>query len=733
MPSRTYRWRDSFTVGVLVGGMCIGSAKAHAQSLAEIAAREAARRAAITTPSRVYTNRGYDGHTRAEPTLPDAKVVAAIAIPSERTAAHAAAVAVPNASTADAGVPASPTRAADNSSAAAAPAQTSSTTGWSTFQIKKTAAELAESARLTDASDPSSRTGPSDVELPPQHDAMRLSTGLSYLQSTDWGGEISGSGKINGLQADIGAFFTVGAMGFQPRNGRGSIFTPGGKWRGEGGDLYSDVRGLARGARVSWNAGQRWTPSVSLYLRRAGLNSETVLAYRDRLQVLPRLRIGGELATDGARFVQVQYAQPNVDLTAFHRFVPGVHGGRDNGIAGGVVLRGGVALAGAVRVSDATNDRGRWQLASIRLPLARQASITLERSWWNASAHDGAINAVGLQLPLGPVRFVQRFQWGRTDYVHRAVPFGFNQRQIQSTASYTPGPWGSVNYQQSTEWFEDGRAQQWDEVASLLQLGPRTTALFVTAFPNVSDPRRFRARVTHQLSPTLSLDVQYGRLSAFQRFRASDDEQSRVMLTLRKIWHLQSPARGGDVRGRAIDQAGYPVSGALVRLGPYSTITDDAGEYEFTRVPDGQFELAIDKDKLPAAYASDETPQALSVTRGTRKNIDLLVVPLNTIRGRVYVDADKNGWFDDGEGVPNVVIALNGVVTATTANGSYAFYNQAPGHYKIRLDVLRLPKGLAPISPAELDVELTADHPLFGVDFRLEKKDMPIIMQGTRP
>ena len=201
------------------------------------------------------------------------------------------------------------------------------------------------------------------------------------------------------------------------------------------------------------------------------------------------------------------------------------------------------------------------------------------------------------------------------------------------------------------------------------------------------------------------------------------------MVTIRKTWQVESPARGGEVRGRAIDQAGHPVPGALVRLGPYSAITDEAGDYAFTRVPDGQFELALDRNKLPAAYALDEKPRPLTVTRGSREHIDLQVIPLNAMRGRVYLDRNHNGFWDEGEGIPNAVVAVNGSVTATTATGSYAFYNQPPGRYTIRLDVQRLPKGLAPASPAELAAELTPDYPLIGLDFTVEKKDMPIIMR----
>ena len=455
----------------------------------------------------------------------------------------------------------------------------------------------------------------------------------------------------------------------------------------------------------------------------------TVLAYRDRFQLLPHVRVGGEVTSDGATFVQTQYTPPRLDLTAFYRSTRGPIAGHDKGISGGLALGRGVAVSGAIRVSDATSDSSQWQLASIRLPVARQTSVTLERSWWTGSADDGATNAVTLQVPLGPVRLMQRVQWGRTDYRHRMVPFGFDRRQSHSSASYTPGPWGNVNYQQSTQWFDDGTVQEWDEVSSMLQLGRGTTAQFVTAFPDIADPQRFRARVTHRLSPTLQLEAQYGRLSAFQLTRASVGEQSRVMITIRKTWPLESPARGGEVRGRAVDQAGHQVPGALVRLGPYSAITDEAGDYAFNRVPDGQFELALDRNKLPASYALDEKPRPLTVTRGSREHVDLQVIPLNAMRGRVYLDRNHNGFWDEGEGIPNAVVAVDGSVTATTASGSYAFYNQPPGRYTIRLDVQRLPKGLAPASPTELAAELTPDYPLIGLDFTVEKKDMPIIMR----
>ena len=603
--------------------------------------------------------------------------------------------------------------------------------GWAAFQIQKTPAELAETARLAGDAFNAARTGPRDVSLPPRHDVFRVSTGIGYVQGADFGGDVSGSGKINGMQTDVSAFLTAGPMGVEARSGRVSMFAPDGRWRGEGGDLYSDLRGLARGARVSWSVGQEWTPSASLYLKSDGPSKgTTVLAYRDRVQLRPSLRVGGEVTTDGAAILQEQYGRPGLSLDAFYRSARSPIPGHDKGISAGLNVGRGVAVSGALRLSDAVGDPSRWALGSVRLPLASQASVTLERSRWSGSSSDGAISALTLQLPIGPFRLFQRVQWGRTDYRQRAVPFGFDLRQSQSTASYTPGPWGNVNYQQSTQLFDDGRVQQWDEISSMVQLGRLTTAQFVTAFPDVTDPQRLRIRVTQRLSPTLVLDVQYGRLSAFQLTRASEGEPSRVMVTIRKTWQVESPSRGGEVRGRAMDQTGSPVSGALVRLGPYSAITDQTGDYRFARVPDGQFELALDRNMLPVSYAWDETPRALAVTGRSHAKVDLQVIPLNAIRGHVYIDHNGNGHFDEGEGIPNAVIAADGAVTATGATGAYGFYNQAPGHYTLRLDVSRLPKGLASASPAELEVELTGNQPLLGVDFRVDKKDMPIIMGG---
>src|ERR1700676_5218660 len=111
--------------------------------------------------------------------------------------------------------------------AAASPGQTAPSAplaGWSTFQIKKSQAELTETARLADDSQVAARTGLDDLKPPPQRDLLRVSTGIGYLQGADWGGDISATGKFNGMQTDVSTFFTAGPMGLQSTSGHVSIF-----------------------------------------------------------------------------------------------------------------------------------------------------------------------------------------------------------------------------------------------------------------------------------------------------------------------------------------------------------------------------------------------------------------------------------------------------------------------------------------------------------------------------
>jgi len=104
------------------------------------------------------------------------------------------------------------------------------------------------------------------------------------------------------------------------------------------------------------------------------------------------------------------------------------------------------------------------------------------------------------------------------------------------------------------------------------------------------------------------------------------------------------------------------------------------------------------------------------------------VIPLDAIRGRVYLDANQNGRFDAGEGRRGIVVHLSNQVTATDTDGAYAFYNLAPGTYALRVDQERLPGTLA-VREAHREVALQPDRAATGIDFLLVEKEKPVILK----
>jgi hypothetical protein len=73
-----------------------------------------------------------------------------------------------------------------------------------------------------------------------------------------------------------------------------------------------------------------------------------------------------------------------------------------------------------------------------------------------------------------------------------------------------------------------------------------------------------------ELPKQFSLLVDYGRVSAFQSTTLLDDRREpRLSLMIRKRWRTPTPARGGDLGGQVVGEAGHPVAGAGVRLDQY--------------------------------------------------------------------------------------------------------------------------------------------------------------------
>jgi Carboxypeptidase regulatory-like domain/SdrD B-like domain len=612
---------------------------------------------------------------------------------------------------------------------ASAQSVSSAAQGWTPFTIEKPPADLqaSDAASLDVRADPRWRP-----RLPPRHDTLRTRVGVGYVWDRDWGVDLSMAGRVAGIDTQLNSFLTFGEAGVEAPSANLTLVDTGSGWGGEAGDVYTELRGLARGVRLSRSLANGRRPTVSLYLPNSRLHdAHALVAYRDEFHLFSRFTAGTEVASDGSYFVRGGYTERGFDLQVSHRSVRRDDPGEDSALVASYIFRGGVMLQAGLRAFESLDDSGRWRLFAVRVPIARTLDVTLEDNRTVGGRSEDVSHAVTFQLLRGPVRLTQRYQWGDIEYARVGDPYGLDQRQLQTAGSYSPTRWATVGLQSATQWLPDGRARQWQELHAALTLSRRSSLQVYASFPDLLDSTRFRGRFVQELPRRFSLLMDFGRVSAFQTTALPDSDRPRFSVMLRKTGRIPTPARGGRVSGRVVDETGNPVTNAGVRLGSYLTFTGPDGWYEFSNVPPGELQLRVANDLLPASYVSDGTSHSMRIEAGSRESRTLLLIPLNSIHGRVCHDVNGNGRCDAGEGLANMAVRLGDAVTATDSSGAYGFYNLQPGPYEVRLELDRPGETYAAASSQTISVELRPGAPLLGVDFRVAPKEKPTFLQGT--
>ncbi|MGQ9910350.1 MAG: SdrD B-like domain-containing protein, partial [Candidatus Flexifilum sp.] len=197
-----------------------------------------------------------------------------------------------------------------------------------------------------------------------------------------------------------------------------------------------------------------------------------------------------------------------------------------------------------------------------------------------------------------------------------------------------------------------------------------------------------------------------------------------------------------DNNGNGIQDAGEPglpgVTVNLIGTTTYgasvnrTTTTDASGNYLFTLVPPGTYQIEIvpltpgyivtplNQGGDPAADsdidpATNRTTTTVLTPGEDDRTWDAGLLPLPTIGDRVWYDNNGDGRQDPDEpGAPNVTVRLldqNGTIvreTATDANGNYLFENVLPGQYRIAIVV---PGGytISPPNTGAADVDSDLD------------------------
>lgn len=174
-----------------------------------------------------------------------------------------------------------------------------------------------------------------------------------------------------------------------------------------------------------------------------------------------------------------------------------------------------------------------------------------------------------------------------------------------------------------------------------------------------------------------------------------------------------------DLNGNGRRDSGEPgINGIRVRIDEIEiTVTDSEGRYVFYNVATGIHRLSLDETTLPVVYNPVEHRRMIHVIAGSSLKEDLGVIVVGAVSGKVFIDANDNGAYDDGEttlaGV-RVQTEAGDVWATTDQQGAYYIQLMA-GEHRLNIDASTLPSNVKP--SADRDVKVGKDgEEVMGMD-----------------
>ncbi|MEZ5392210.1 MAG: carboxypeptidase-like regulatory domain-containing protein [Bryobacterales bacterium] len=602
--------------------------------------------------------------------------------------------------------------------------------GWEPLTIEKTDEEKEAQERIYGPDKGQLAALKREVRVPAARDTFGLTLGQGYVQGADWGTDAQGSGRVAGYRMDFWSQSTMGPEGFEMRAGRFTVASPDSRWTAQGGDLVSDIWGWGRGGRLIWQSSDWHAPTLSYYERtqRRG-EARNVLAVTDYLRLRPWLAVGGEVASDGSYMFRPRLRTKRVSVMPYYRLVPNEN--RSRGIYGSLAVWKRASLFAGYTHSIQVGAEQEWLDFGLRVPLPRGVNVTLQRTRSHSTTNRNAVNALSVSLPVGKLRIFARYQHRDTDLASRSENFGFfgfRQHEFFGGATYSAGKRLSLSMQTASRWRRDGAIDQWQQITGLYRFSRKASLETISVLPDATTPSQHRARFIREINADWALVLEYGNLSPYQSIEL-DLEDERFKILVRRRFKIPTPAVGGDVDGVVSDALGYALQGVLVRLGPYATITDAEGRYQFRYVPEGEYALSVDDKSIPANYVVTEPPRMVQTGRRTAETSDWTVIPLNTVAGRVCAVHGPRDACDAESGVADVAVYLDGRVTATREGGLFLFHNVPPGRHRLALGLETIPEGMAPNSKTETFVEVEPGKRVDPTVFTLQEIQRSVVFQ----
>jgi hypothetical protein len=158
-------------------------------------------------------------------------------------------------------------------------------------------------------------------------------------------------------------------------------------------------------------------------------------------------------------------------------------------------------------------------------------------------------------------------------------------------------------------------------------------------------------------------------------------------------------------------------------------ISKKSGRFIIPFISPGKHTISIGVATIPAYIGTDEGAKEILISRFGFHDINLPLFKLGSISGKVFYDANMNGFYDEGEkGLPKAVVEMAGRWTITDENGNYILANLIPGQYI--LSISTIPEGYRiSIYNLRMIIYLKQGSIIKDIDFGIVKKEKTIIMK----
>jgi len=565
--------------------------------------------------------------------------------------------------------------------------------------------------------------------LPPASDLLRVDVDTGYVQGADMGMEVNALGACYGHEVQLSGLVTRGTQGTRISNGYVNIVDTASGNGIELGNLSSDLLGGMGGARYSWRRGASHWPALSVYWDQ--LNSHLrhpVVSYSDSLSFNHLPSLSGEVSSQGEIALHSRFHPGRLGLYLDYRHTSDPTQSGEN-IFSTYALQHGITVSGGISQYGSGTSRRDWRNLALRVPMHHGYDFSLEYSKSHGQGTVSTTNTAMLTLPVGPLRIMTRYTVGEVENTELVTPSHDTYQDLMASTGYNVRPNLRFDIQAMSRWQRDRPVDQSSQFIGAYRLSSRSDLLFVSALPQMGSSDQFHLRWNYTISNAAALSLDFGQLTPYQNSNRASERG--LMLMLHTRWGVATPTRGAQVAGMVRDEIGQPVSDCLVRLGDYRTTTEMSGRYHFDHVPTGAYVISLDNSSLPANFQGVTSSYSFTMRNGDRIHRDFCVIPLYAIIGKVLLtDSDGNNI---ASGVQGVVVHLGDAVTMTAANGTFGFYNLAPGVYSVQLDTERLSSPLVPVGASAMPVTLESTGETNELIFKVMRHDKDIIFQMIHP